>query len=256
MMTGLSPGAAVKRDQPLSLREKQERARQFTHWHYRYDLGDGVITEPFAEDLQSWHDLRRRIIIPLILTQSRGTLAGKKCLDPACNSGFWSFELARQGAGEVLAFDESPYIIRQAEFVRECLNDPATFSGIEFRVQNLLRWEPPERQFDVVICLGLMYHLTDPLRAAQILAHCAKDLVIIDSLVTSREGFVLELGDPEKFVGCSPREFSFVPSCDMLIRLFRQAGLSTIERFMPPADTPGPVEPYLTGKRVLLIGRK
>ncbi len=255
-MTGLSPGTAVKPDQPLSATEKQERARQFTHWHYRYDLGDDVITEPFAEDLQSWHDLRRRIIIPLILNQSGGTLAGKKCLDPACNSGFWSFELARQGAGEVLAFDQSPYIIRQAEFVRDCLNDPATFNRIDFRLQDLLRWQPPDREFDVVLCLGLMYHLTDPWRAAQILAAAAKDLVIINSLVTGREGLVLELGDPQKFAGCSPREFSFVPSRDMLIRLFRQAGLSTVEPYVPPADTPGPVEPYLTGQRVLLIGRK
>ncbi|HEY3728265.1 MAG TPA: methyltransferase domain-containing protein [Solirubrobacteraceae bacterium] len=63
-------------------------------WYHTFELPEGVVTA-------GYFDLRR-VVGKLPLPES---LAGKRCLDAASCEGFWSFELARRGAGEVVSVD-------------------------------------------------------------------------------------------------------------------------------------------------------
>src|SRR6059058_3749746 len=55
-------------------------------------------------------------------------LSGQTVLDIGCNGGFYSFELKRRGAAQVVGVDHDPVYLRQAEFARDELR-----LDVEFR---------------------------------------------------------------------------------------------------------------------------
>jgi len=56
---------------------------------------------------------RFRHFMPDLLASQGGSLKGRRILDIACNSGFWSLQCALLGA-EVAGFDARPELIEQA----------------------------------------------------------------------------------------------------------------------------------------------
>jgi tRNA (mo5U34)-methyltransferase len=63
-------------------------------WYHTFDLPGGITTV----GLFNHRNMVKRVPIP-------ASLAGKRCLDVAASDGFWSFELARRGAAEVISVD-------------------------------------------------------------------------------------------------------------------------------------------------------
>jgi tRNA (mo5U34)-methyltransferase len=112
-----------------------------------------------------------RDAIPLNLT-------GKTVLDIGCNAGFYSFEMKRRGAARVLGIDTDEHYLRQARFAAEVKT-----AAVEFR--NLAVWDVAELQekFDLVIFMGVLYHLRHPLLALDLIhEHVAKDLMVFQSM--------------------------------------------------------------------------
>lgn len=245
-----------RRKAPMAPSADQKRALiegRFTHWHYRYDLGDGIVTTPFLDTAQNWHDQRREIIFGLIRDRFGSSLRGKTCLDVACNSGFWSFALAELHPHRHLAIDDQAYLIEQAEFVRNCFTRHSKYDTIEFRHQSVFDLEAEADEFDLVLFLGLAYHLTDIVGAIERVYRVTRGTVIVDSCVSRREGLVLEFSDPAKFRGIGPKEFSFVPTCPALIRILEHVGFSSVDRWTPMPSAPAP---YREGDRVIVIAMK
>jgi len=238
----------------LTAKQKHRQATRFKHWHYSYDLGDGVVTTPFHPKIQGWHVARRSVILEQIQALYGPSLQGKTCLDIACNSGFWSFALAALHPARVLAIDRSARMIEQAGFVRRCLDRPE-LDCIEFRSQDLLELEEGET-FDLVLCLGLFYHLTDPVGAARRIHALARGVVVIDTVLSLTPEPVLEIGDPAKFRGISPTEFSFVPSASALTRILEHVGFGSVQRWQPPPEHSPVLRPYVEGTRAIFLVRK
>src|ERR1700712_4802613 len=69
-----------------------EEVRRLAPWYHTFELPEGVVTD-------GYFDLRS-VVGKLPLPAS---LAGMRCLDAAACEGFWSFELARRGAAEVIS---------------------------------------------------------------------------------------------------------------------------------------------------------
>jgi SAM-dependent methyltransferase len=63
-------------------------------WYHTFELPDGTITKGMFD--------HRKVAPKLPIPAS---LAGLRCLDIAAADGFWSFELARRGAAEVVSVD-------------------------------------------------------------------------------------------------------------------------------------------------------
>ena len=136
------------------LRREVERIR----WFHTIDLGHGVVTPGQDESARKLEWIR----LP-------DSLAGKTVLDVGAWDGFFSFEAERRGAERVVAVDP------------ECWREPAwgpngwgTQQGfnlarraLQSRVEDVgvdLLALGPERlgAFDVVLFLGVFYHLPDP----------------------------------------------------------------------------------------------
>ena len=90
-----------------------------------------------------------------------------RALDIGCNAGFYSFELARRGA-DVLAVDVDEHYLRQARWAAAELGlaDRVTLRRLGVYELAGLDAEP----FDVVLFLGVLYHLRHPLLALDTIA--------------------------------------------------------------------------------------
>ena len=240
---------------PISVDDKR-RAVQERHWHYRHDLGDGVFTVPWLEWLTTWHALRRGVIFERISEHLGPSLDGLSCLDIACNSGFWSFELVERGAARVLAFDIDRPVVENALFVRDCHEARTAYRRIEFRHDSLFTAALDPAGYDLVLCLGLMYHLTDPFGAARRIAQATNRLAIVDSSCSDLEGKVLEFANGAKYFFNGKDEFAFVPTREALIEIMRQAGFARVSPWRPEPDHPGYREYGPQGFRLLLVCEK
>ncbi|MDK1389182.1 TIGR04290 family methyltransferase [Sinorhizobium sp. 8-89] len=91
-------------------------------------------------------------------------LEGRSVLDIGCNAGFYSQEMKRRNAGRVLGIDSDPRYLRQAKFA-------ATQTGIdiEFRLMSVYDVAQLREKFDLVLFMGVLYHLRYPLLALDLL---------------------------------------------------------------------------------------
>jgi tRNA (mo5U34)-methyltransferase len=111
-------------------------------------------------------------------------MGGLHVLDIGCNAGFYSVALAQRGA-QVLAIDVDPHYLRQAEWARRRFGlAPQQLALRQMQVYDLARIGG---QFDVVLFLGVLYHLRYPLLALDIVAQKVGDLLLLQTLTMPGE---------------------------------------------------------------------
>jgi tRNA (mo5U34)-methyltransferase len=157
----------------LSTEEIEARVRELGPWFHNIDIG-GVATAPdhFLGDYPRTKWQRFAHAVP-------EDLHGRTVLDVGCNAGFYSLEMKRRGADRVLGIDFDPLYLDQARFVAE-----AAGADIEFRLMSVYEVPQLRERFDVVLFLGVLYHLRHPLLALDILHdHAVGDLLVFQSLM-------------------------------------------------------------------------
>lgn len=132
-------------------------------WFHRFELAPGVETPGVYDP--------RPLLVKLPLPSD---LTGKKVLDIGARDGFFSFEAERRGA-QVTAIDFMPPERTGFGAAADLLG-----SSVDYRVDNVYNLSPERHgSFDLVLCLGVLYHLRNPLLALdRIWAVCAADLVL------------------------------------------------------------------------------
>ena len=150
----------------------RERVEALKPWFHDLDLG-GVKT---ASDHFLWGYpeikwTRFAHAVPEDLT-------GKSVLDIGCNAGFYSLEMKRRGAARVLGIDSDDRYLAQARLAAEVRG-----ADIEFRNLSVFDLAELGERFDLVIFMGVLYHLRHPLLALDLIwEHAAKDLLLFQSL--------------------------------------------------------------------------
>lgn len=105
-------------------------------------------------------------------------LTGKSVLDIGCNAGFYALEMKRRGAARVLGIDEDSDYLRQARFAAEVSD-----ADIEFRNLSVYDVGAIGETFDVVLFLGVLYHLRHPLLALDLMReHVAHGTLVFQSM--------------------------------------------------------------------------
>jgi tRNA (mo5U34)-methyltransferase len=153
--------------------EIRRRAAALGEWFHNIDLGGGVRTAPdhFLGDYPAvkWRSFAHAI---------PADLAGKTVLDIGCNGGFYSMEMKKRGAARVLGVDWDEDYLAQARFAAE-----VTGLDIEFRKLSVYDVGSLGERFDVVLFLGVLYHLRHPLLALDLIhEHAARDLLVFQSM--------------------------------------------------------------------------
>jgi tRNA (mo5U34)-methyltransferase len=154
----------------------EERAREIAAlgpWFHNLHLPDGSRTAP-NHPLGDFPRFKWEQIAPHVPQN----LSGWSALDIGCNAGFYSLELAKRGA-RVLGIDVEPLFLRQAKWAAHewGLDDALRFE--QMQVYDLGR---RGEAFDLVLFMGVFYHLRYPMLALDIVAGCVRRLMVFQTL--------------------------------------------------------------------------
>ena len=171
----------------LSREDIEREVAAVPHWHHAIDFPHGVRS-PGAYQPRALFDMLEI-----------GDLRGKRVLDVGTRDGFFAFECERLGA-EVVAIDNCPCEATGFAAARRILG-----SAVEYQLANVYDLTP-ERfgYFDVVLFLGVLYHLRHPLLALDRLRAVCRDTIHVESLVCDDSVF-LEQGRSEPLAALAPR---------------------------------------------------
>ena len=184
---------------------KQRLVDEIRHWHHSIDLGDGVIT-PGGKTPAHFHDELIRLRLP--------DMANKAVLDIGAWDGWYTLHAEHLGAGRVVALDHYVWSIdfqKSSAYTRDQLVagrpirafhtmpdlwDPVGLPGkrgfdLAYRLRNshaevvvddFMTMELTRLgTFDVVLFLGVIYHLEEPLRALRRLRQVTGGIAVIES---------------------------------------------------------------------------
>lgn len=170
--------------------ELRGRVEQLSPWFQNIDLGHGVKTAPdhFLGDYPAFKYRRFADALPSDLT-------GKSVLDIGCNAGFYSIEMKKRGAARVLGIDSDERYLEQARLATEALGH----ADIDFARLDVYDVARLGEKFDLVIFMGVLYHLRHPLLALDLIReHVAGDLMLFQTMQQGTDA-VLKVPDDHPF---------------------------------------------------------
>jgi tRNA (mo5U34)-methyltransferase len=156
----------------LTRDEIEARIASLGDWFHNMDLG-GVKTAP-NHFLGDYPNIKWRGFADALPED----LTGKTVLDIGCNAGFYAMEMKRRGALRVVGIDSDEKYLAQARFAAEV-------NGIELDLRKMDVYEVGSlgERFDIVLFMGVLYHLRHPLLALDLLhEHVVGDLLVFQSM--------------------------------------------------------------------------
>jgi hypothetical protein len=234
-------------------------------WFYRFRLPDGRVTNTYDDGaLDAVHTTRLSMLRDVVRARFGDSLAGHDAIDIACHQGWFSTQLLEWGADDVLAVDARAEHIADVELIRDALK----LSKLRTLQSDVHAIEPAKLgKFDLVLMLGLIYHLENPIGALRQAFALTKHLCVIETQVVPGMSGMVDYGS-YRFV--RPLKGSFgiidetddthgpeastlgiclVPSVEALLWILRKIGFSRAELVPVPDDG---YEQLRHGKRVMV----
>lgn len=153
--------------------EIETRVRALGEWFHNMDLA-GIETAP-THPLGDYPRMKWSRFAHAIPQNLRG----KTVLDIGCNAGFYALEMKRRGADRVVGIDHDPRYLAQAKLAAEVC-------GLDIELRQMSVYEVNELgdKFDLVLFMGVLYHLRHPLLALDILReHVVGDVLVFQSML-------------------------------------------------------------------------
>lgn len=234
-------------------------------WFYRFRLPDGRVTKTYDDGaLDAVHTTRLSMLRDVVRARFGDSLAGHDAIDIACHQGWFATQLLEWGADDVLAVDARAEHIADVELIRDALH----LSRLRTLQSDVHAIEPAKLgQFDLVLMLGLIYHLENPIGALRQAFALTRHMCVIETQVVPGMSGMVDYGS-YRFV--RPLKGSFgiidetddthgpeastlgiclVPSVEALMWILRKIGFSRAELVPVPEDG---YEQLRHGKRVMV----
>ena len=216
--------------QPLSPAEIQERIKTFSHWHCQWDFGNGISVLPTDSDQIVGQKLRLSYIFEPICKAFGGgekPLQGLRVLDIGCNEGAFSIEAKRLGADYVLGIEPRQEKVEQASFIAKALG----YENIDYKTLSL--WDLSREtvgQFDIVLFVGVLYHLSRPYDALLKVRDITGRMLVIDTQLVSMDYPVTIIKEESVAIATNSYDSSLVqvPSESALRMFLSYAGFERI----------------------------
>lgn len=239
----------------MDSRQIKEKIDSFPRWHYQFDLG-GHVTPIRPPQRANAHRQRKSYFFDPLVELYDGSLAGKRVLDLGCNAGYWALEAIDRGADYVLGVDGRQMHIDQANLVFEVKG--VERSRYDFVLGDLFEMDLSGfGRFDIVLCLGLMYHVSKQVDLMEMMAAVNDDTLVIDTLVSVAPGSYLRVRseDVENPLHAADRELVMSPTKKAMVDLASAFGYETVILKPRFTDYVGAIN-YRQGRRKAFICSK
>ena len=186
-------------------------------------------------------------------------------LDIACNEGYFLFEMLKRGARHGVGIEGRAENLAKAEFVKERLG----LANCEFRQADVMGIDCVLDPHDVVLLLGIIYHVENPIGLIRKAAAAARRFLFVESQLCRPQGaipygwgvpgshhqtdncfaLIAEPGDnPLSAMG----GLSLIPNLAAVTTVMRHCGFRSIAQLHPGATVREPQ--YDAVDRVVLVG--
>ena len=166
----------------------REQVEALGPWFHNLHLPDGTQTCP-DHWLGDFPSFKWQQLAPHVLED----LTGWSCLDIGCNAGFYSFELAKRGA-TVLGIDLDPRYLRQAEWAADRMGLAQSVRFERMQVYDLAHRLPPDERFDLVLFMGVLYHLRYPMLGLDVVCQRVRRRMVFQTLTMPGDEVFAETG--------------------------------------------------------------
>jgi SAM-dependent methyltransferase len=239
----------------------RDRIASFDERRYRFvdfkSLGDFPQPERSPERVKqdeeraNRHRQRARYFFEPLVRLYGGSLEGRRVLDLGCNAGFWSLKAAEAGADFVLGVDGRDIHLDHANLVFEA----AGIGKDRYRFErgNVLDLSV-EPNYDIVLCLGLLYHVAKPVELFEAMKRAGATTIVIDTEVSLLPGSAFEVGhEPiEERTNAIDYEFILWPTRQAVIDLASEFGFKSAPLALDMSDRQG-MAGYVDGHRLAYI---
>jgi SAM-dependent methyltransferase len=197
-------------------------------WKHPFNLGEDTAVSLERKELGSWNKWRA-----VVSAKSLGLVMDTKnvsILDLACNDGYFSFELA-DIAKRVVGLDGRAEHVRRAHLLKKYFGyDNFMFKEADLRTYNLTE----EGEFDLVLCYGILYHLTDPFAFLKRIFAVTKSTLSLSTFLNADERPTLVLYKEDvSMPGSGLDPISTRPSYQAVVRLLYGVGFDLVLRYVP-----------------------
>jgi SAM-dependent methyltransferase len=160
---------------------KREIEAQYGPWTaHNLQLQDDLYT--IRPGVAGGNEARVRRVVQLVADLAHGPVERLRILDLGALEGLFAVELARRGAS-VVAVEGREANLEKMRLAQEALG----LEHLELRYEDVRTLDPARHgHFDVVLCLGLLYHLDAPdvFSLLERMRGVCRDLVIIETRVS------------------------------------------------------------------------
>jgi hypothetical protein len=238
-------------------------------WMYPWRLSREVETPVLGPELPAIHVTRAALMEDL--TRQAIAQAGPEAsaLDLACNEGWFSHKLLEWGAKTVVGVDIRAENIRRAELLRDHFGIAA--DRLRLIKSDVFDIRPEVLGcFDVVLLLGLVYHVENPVGLMRKAHELTRSLCVIESQLTRQEEpIVYGWGESKRYeraeasfavrvehdsegnlLASTPGVMSLIPNRVALLEMARAVGFADVGVAEP---VPGQNEQYVVGDRAVLF---
>ena len=150
------------------------------HWEYYFEFSHGLSTEincTFNQDTKRLHRFRSSLIGETVADLLGPELRESSVLDLACHCGVMTFDLAHRGAKFVTGIEYREKNIEQAEFLKRYYE----FDNVSFEQGDVCSLDT-EKMWDVVMCLGILYHVNCPVDLVEWCFDHSRKFAVIDTI--------------------------------------------------------------------------
>jgi 2-polyprenyl-3-methyl-5-hydroxy-6-metoxy-1,4-benzoquinol methylase len=226
--------------------DELEEAINGPAWIYPWRLRDGRELPVAVAELESVHRTRAEMIEARVRAALADAGPGAVALDLACNEGWFSQRLLEWGASRVVGIDIRDFNIRRATLLRDHFE--ISPEQLELRQADIFELDPEALgTFDVVLLLGLIYHVENPMGVLRLARKCTRGMCVVETQLTQqvqpivhgngRAGefhqadgsfaVVIEQGD--NTLASTGHVMSLVPNRTALVQMAHMAGFETVD---------------------------
>lgn len=258
----LDPEFIRARTQALALAAKDSDWCPNGGWQFPFDFGHGIVAPTYTA-VQQMHPWRREMMVSILQENVPANYADLSVLDIGAGEGAMAVALWAMGFRDITCVENRPLNIEKAKFACEVFGAKANFMHMtvdEFFQKN-------EKTYDIVIFMGLLYHILNPFEVARQIGKTARHSCICETVVAqprlggfenrenyqpSSDAFYVRV-DSTKSHTAGIYDLELWPTDGALVTLFNHGGFKNASLVSNKGNVP---PDFASGGRRFLYARK
>ncbi|MHB9119715.1 MAG: methyltransferase domain-containing protein [Burkholderiales bacterium] len=148
-------------------------------WQFPFDFGNGLVAPTYTPTQAELHPWRREVMLrelDALYAERYGSLS---VLDLGAGEAAMSIALWERGVRDITCVEVRPNNIAKARFVASHFG--ADLKIVEATVEDYLQTD--NRKYDLVLFMGLLYHLLDPFAVMRRIGDLTGEVLVIETVL-------------------------------------------------------------------------